>query len=233
MAAIAVLVFLVVLSAFTIKVGTVALRMTGMNRSTAAFQALSAYTGTGFTTGESEMIVNHPRRRRIVRMLMILGSAGLASTVATLILGFKSVDEWEHAWRRLAILGVALLLLWCLAIGRRVNRFLDRLIANRLGGVEHLGVYELNKLLSLKHGYSVSAIQISEGNAAIGKTLRRLAWGEKGMFVLSIERSHRLIPMPGASITIEANDRLICFGNVAIMQRIALREAAEEQEATT
>ena len=47
--------------------------MTGMDRKRAVFQALSAFSGTGFTTKEAEFVVNHPVRRRVIIWLMILG----------------------------------------------------------------------------------------------------------------------------------------------------------------
>ncbi len=45
--------------------GSIVLEATGMQRTKACFQVLSAITGTGFTTSEVESIVNHPKRRRI------------------------------------------------------------------------------------------------------------------------------------------------------------------------
>jgi len=49
----------------TFWLGSTALGATGMQRIKARFQALSSITGTGFTTRESESIVNHPKRRQI------------------------------------------------------------------------------------------------------------------------------------------------------------------------
>ena len=46
------------------------------------FQARSASTSVGFTTTESEVVVAHPTRRRIIMALMLLGSVGLATSVA-------------------------------------------------------------------------------------------------------------------------------------------------------
>ena len=51
-----VLVIVIFLSALIIKVGAISLRMTGLDRETVAFQALSAFTGTGFTTSESDLL---------------------------------------------------------------------------------------------------------------------------------------------------------------------------------
>ena len=47
---------------FAVRVAAVALRLTGLGESTARFQALSAISGVGSTTKESESIVNYPVR---------------------------------------------------------------------------------------------------------------------------------------------------------------------------
>lgn len=62
-----VLILIISLVSFLItRVTTVALTVTGMAKESARFQARSAVSGVGFTTSESEAVVNHPLRRRIV-----------------------------------------------------------------------------------------------------------------------------------------------------------------------
>ena len=78
--------FFIVISFLIVRVGAVALELTGLEKNKALFQALSAFTGTGFTTRESEMIVGHPQRRRVVTILMVLGTAGIVSVIATFVL---------------------------------------------------------------------------------------------------------------------------------------------------
>ena len=74
------LLFVLTLSIVVVRIGAVALRLTGMPEEAARFQARSAFTGAGFTTSESEAIVNHPVRRRIVSTLMVVGSIGCKSS---------------------------------------------------------------------------------------------------------------------------------------------------------
>ncbi|MBX8827949.1 hypothetical protein, partial [Ochrobactrum sp. SFR4] len=54
---------------------------------------MSALSGTGFTTSESELILQTPERRRILVVLMITGSVGLASVVATVVVGAFGIKE--------------------------------------------------------------------------------------------------------------------------------------------
>jgi len=72
----------ILFSFLIVRAASVALMMTGLEKNKARFQALSAFSGTGFTTKESESIVNHPRRRQIIRWLMITGNAGIAMVIA-------------------------------------------------------------------------------------------------------------------------------------------------------
>lgn len=67
------LLIVLTLSILVTRIATVALAHTGLSRESAKFQARSAFTGVGFTTNESEKVVNHPIRRRILLLLMLLG----------------------------------------------------------------------------------------------------------------------------------------------------------------
>jgi Trk-type K+ transport system membrane component len=73
--------FVILLSFLVVRAAAIALMLTGMEEQRAKFQALSAFTGTGFTTREAEIVVNNPARRRIVTWLMILGNAGIITVV--------------------------------------------------------------------------------------------------------------------------------------------------------
>ena len=73
------------LSLVVIRIATVGLTLTGVSKDLAQFQALSAFTGSGFTTKESENIVNHPLRRRIAMHLMLLGHVGIVAVIPFVI----------------------------------------------------------------------------------------------------------------------------------------------------
>ena len=81
-------ILVIAISAFVVKIATIALKMTGMDEKRAHFQALSAFTGTGFTTKDSELVLHSDIRRRIIIFLMILGNAGLITVITTLVVSF-------------------------------------------------------------------------------------------------------------------------------------------------
>ena len=93
------------------RIATVALRITGLSHEVARFQARSALSGVGFTTAESEDIVNHPGRRNIVLMMMGLSGAGVVTTLASLLASFAGASGGQTVVR-LVVLVFGLLALW-------------------------------------------------------------------------------------------------------------------------
>jgi Trk-type K+ transport system membrane component len=91
MFAVTALLLVLAISLLITRVATVILTASGMSRQSARFQARSAFTSAGFTTSESEHVVNHPLRRRVVATLMLLGNAGIVAAASSAILGFRRV----------------------------------------------------------------------------------------------------------------------------------------------
>jgi hypothetical protein len=67
-------------------IGSIALEATGLERSRARFQALSALSGTGFTTSQAEFIVEHPKRRSIVSYLIFIGNTGIIALILLVVI---------------------------------------------------------------------------------------------------------------------------------------------------
>lgn len=53
-------IFAILISFIVVRIGAVAFELTGLEWSIAKFQALSCFTGTGFTTRESELVLMSP-----------------------------------------------------------------------------------------------------------------------------------------------------------------------------
>src|SRR3954470_7120871 len=98
------------ISVIVTRVGATALVLTGLASDAARFQARSAFLGVGFTTTESEAIVNHPVRRRIASGLIVAGNVGIVSAGASLVLSFTRASG-EQAAARAAVLAVGLTVL--------------------------------------------------------------------------------------------------------------------------
>ena len=118
------------LSFLIVRAAAIAFMMTGMDQKRARFQALSAFSGTGFTTKEAELIVNHPRRRQIASWLMILGNAGIVTVIVTATSSLVSSEGYQLPLNIL-ILVVGAFLIYRIVIRTRFWRRWDSFVENR------------------------------------------------------------------------------------------------------
>ncbi len=205
------LVIVILISALIIKVGTIALRMTGISKESARFQSLSAFTGTGFTTSEAESIVNHPRRRKVIKALMILGNIGVVSAVTMLILSFRGEGLFD-ALTKIGIIGLAALAIVFFSVVKGLENVMDGFIEKRLSKMTHFSMGTFSEIMRLASGYGVAELSITADHVLAGKRLLESNLSRSDILVLAVKRGFRLIPTPKADELIEPGDHLVCFG---------------------
>ena len=232
MAALFSLLIAVVLFLLITRVATEALALTGLSRESAKFQARSAFTGAGFTTSESEQVVNHPVRRRIMMWLMFLGNVGVVTVVTSLVLTFASTARADNWLPRLLLLVLGIAVLWFLAINRAFDRFLTRVVRMALRHWTDLDVRDYAHLLHLKGEYRVMELQVEPQDWLADKRLDELSLRDEGVVVLGIQRSDKTyIGAPMGTTTIRPFDLLVLYGRLSILTELDSRraDAAGEQ----
>lgn len=232
MIAIATVLAALLLSLLITRIATIALSVTGMSRESARFQARSAFTGVGFTTSEAEAVVNHPVRRRIVLVLMLLGNAGLVTIVASLLISFSGGEEATEAWKRIALLFAGLFAVFLLATSSAVDKALTKIIMRALGRFTKLDVRDYAALLQLQGGYGVVELQVQEWHWVAGRTLDELSLRQEGIAVLGVQQLDAgFIGVPAASTTISAGDTLVLYGHTSLLAELGERRAGPEGDA--
>lgn len=213
MLAVITLLIIVTVSLLVTRVATIALTLTGMPREQARFQARSALTGTGFTTSAAEPVVNHPVRRRIVMGLMLIGSAGLISAIATVLLSFTGAPSAGEGLRRAGIMLAGLLVLLLVARSPFVDRWLSRIIGRILRRVARLEVRDYASLLHLAGEWMVAEMRIAEGDWVADRTLAEADLPHEGLLVLGIERADgRYVGAPKGTATLHPGDVVVLYG---------------------
>lgn len=220
MVAITALLLVLMLSLLIIRVGTVVLSASGLSRESARFQARSAFTGAGFTTSESEHVVNHPLRRRVVATLMLLGNAGIVATASSAILGFRGGGFSSHGWRLLELVA-GLLALMVIARSVWVDRRLTAAISYLLRRYTHLPTRDHASLLELSGDYAVSELAVTPADWVTGRSLADLALHEEGIVVLALHRAdgHHL-PTPTGRTVIAPGDVLTVYGRKDLLHEL-------------
>lgn len=216
------------LSLLVTRVASVALVHTGLGREASRFQARSAFTGVGFTTEESEKIVGHPVRRKIIGMLMLVGNVGIVTAMSSVLLSFLGMGESRPVWLELGVLLAGVAFLVWLSSSEWVDRYLCRLISSALTRFTSMDTRDFARLLHLREDYGVTELSVSSGDWLAGRMLRDTRLGEEGVLVLGIEcPGGSFIGAPTSDTEIRAEDRLILYGRVPRIRELDERLVGE------
>ena len=204
-------IIIVVVSFFIVRIATVVLKLSGLDEKVARFQAVSAFTGTGFTTKEAEVILEDDVRRKTVIVLMILGKVGIVSMIAGLFLSFGKEDLIADL-RKAAILVGVILVFSKMTTFKGFSRALNKFIEKRVIARGLVRQKTLEELFRLPKGYGIAQLTITKDSQEKGASLAQAGFISKDILVLSIERKNKLISFPHANDVIEEGDKLLCYG---------------------
>lgn len=77
---------------------------------------------------------------------------------------------------------------------------------------------DLRQRLTVSRGYGVTEIHIPDGSDYVGKGISDSGLRDRDLNVLTLYRGTKVIPNPRADRTLEAGDRLLCFGKLESMR---------------
>ena len=203
------------------RIATIALTHTGLSKESAKFQARSAFTGVGFTTTEAEKVINNPARRKIIMLLMLLGNAGIVTSMASLIIGFSGIEDTVNNWIKVLVLVGGIVILWTLANSKWVDRRMARIINKMLKRFSKLNLMDYAGLLQLAGDYAISEIGIDEDHWLANKKLKDTELTKKGIIILAIIRKDgTFLGTPQANTMIYANNKLIVYGQSSTLYKM-------------
>lgn len=207
------------LSFAIVRIAAVAMRLTGLPENVARFQCISALTGTGFSTTESELIVNYPVRRRILVALMIAGNLGLVSIAGPFIVSFVDAERvpGAMAWQAamiVAAIGITVLVM----TNKTLDRAMCALVAMVLRNMTSLGKRSFRRVLQVGKDFSVAEhVYGGEGittlDAVSGLT------GDLTFLAIRGKASLQSAPLRD-NAHISPGDVLICYGSDAAHDRL-------------
>jgi len=221
------LLVVVILASFAvIRLGAVLLELTGMQWEQAKFQALSAFTNSGFTTREAEDVVKHPVRRRIVSYLIVIGNAGIVTTIGA----FAGSMMGGNYTRTLANVGLVfagiVFLMWIArrgGIGTRARMRLETWLAAHYD----FQAPTAEEMLRLGEGYGLTRITVPKDSPAVGKLLKELDLKDRMVQVLAIERGNRFMPIPSGDDHLLAGDKVVVYGIADSIDSVFHPDSAE------
>ncbi|MDA0702914.1 MAG: hypothetical protein O3A96_06710 [Proteobacteria bacterium] len=200
---------------FIVQLGAAALRQTGLPNSVARFQALSAFTGTGFTTSEAESVVNNRSRRHIVSILMIVGNVGIVSILSTVVVSLTHAGRDGSFWDQAGWHLIVLVLIWVLALNPRADRLIYGAVGTLLRRSSHFVERGPEVLAQLPAGLGLYAMTLP--GQATGTVAEH---SPEGVLVLGLRRlDGSYVDRPSGDEPVADSDELIVYGPDRIVTR--------------
>ena len=219
MAYVGILLITIFISFVIVRIGGFALQLTGIEPEIARFQALSAFSGTGFTTREAERVVGHRTRRRIVTILIILGNAGTVTVIATLVASFTQVGGYVWFFIRLAIIIAGIFGLYQLIIrsdvGQRIVDRLQRPFVKRILRASPV----TEEIFHVERDWSISLVAMKGDSKGVGLSVGDIT-ADGDIDILGINRAGAYLVRPLTDDKVAAGDRLLVYATKRAVKRI-------------
>ena len=217
------------LSLLVTRIAAMALMFTGLSHEVARFQARSAFSGVGYTTTESELIMSHPVRRKIIMILMLLGNIGIATVVATVMVSLLSTAGSGNWLRNILLFIGCLSVLWVIAVSHFVERHLNSIIAWGLKKWTRLEVQDYVAILHLQNEFAVWEMKVEPNDWLEGKSLIQAELSREGVLILGIQRKGGVyIGAPQGISKIHEGDVLVLYGPMPRLEDLDRRQAGKK-----
>ncbi|MFJ7824865.1 TrkA C-terminal domain-containing protein [Psychrobacillus sp. NPDC096623] len=192
-----------------IEIITILFTFTGLKKPIARFQVISMLTGTGFTTGESELIIDHPIRRNLGAFLILFG----AFSLAVIISAISSILSDEFFTMKIGYAaGILVLCLFVLKMNKVKNRLSD-LFKRELEknfDLQDLTIKEV--FLTEENDYLVE-IPLHSSSKMIGEELGEKLNSVEDINVLLIKRGEIIIRKKRLNTKLQEGDFILMFGD--------------------
>jgi hypothetical protein len=202
-----------------VRAAAIALMLTGLDKKRAVFQALSAFTGTGFTTREAEKVINHPIRRKIISWLMILGNAGIVSLIISATSSLVTSKGYNLPIN-VFILLLGILLIYKIVTYKGFIIKWESFIENKLAKSSYFEEETVEDLLHLLEGYGLVRVSIKKESPVAGILFSECKLCHEDFVVLGIERGKKWIPVPKPNEKIKEGDKIVIYGDLRSLKGI-------------
>ncbi|MDD5408687.1 MAG: TrkA C-terminal domain-containing protein [Candidatus Omnitrophica bacterium] len=225
--------FVIGVSFITVRIGAIAFQLTGLPWPLATFQALSCFTGTGFTTRESELVTNNPQRRKIASVLIVLGHAGFVTLIATFANSLRTdlvtiykvpfinsiIPGKLVPWINLVIIILGVYAIYRIVINSRLAVKLTDILRAHIIKNEIIKAVSFEELVVATGGYGVSRIEVCKDSPILNKSLREADLPRFNILLLAVERAGEVTPNPPIETKIILGDSLVCFGKLGDIRK--------------
>lgn len=205
-------------------------KITGLDIDKARFQIISILTHTGFTTKESELISQHPLRRRIASMLMVVSYGAQISLISILVTMLR--DSRQSV---VVLLAVVLILVLLIAVALR-NRYMLARFENLLERVIERNMKSgrkfrtVDEVLKLNDDFSVAEVILDDNCSLVGMQLKDTGLKQNFIQVLNIDRGSEIIHFPASDFVFQPADKIVVYGRIDSIKNLMMKRYGRSME---
>jgi hypothetical protein len=220
-------IYLVIIIA-VIEIFVILFRLTGLKMEVSRFQVISLMTGTGFTTGESELILGHPIRRKLATFLILFGAFSFAVIISS-ISQFLSNDL-----RTKEILSGActVIVVLCVLKLASIQEMLSRLFNRKMKQNVELADLPIREVFLQNKEDALLNLHIYKDSDLINHTLNQVIkeHNKLELIVLFIKRGDVKIRKNVYDTSLHEGDQILLFGTKTVIRKIFNRDINKMEE---
>lgn len=201
--------------AIVIEINVLLFTLTGLKKEIARFQVISMFTATGFTTGESELILEHPIRRRLSTFLILFGVFSLAVIISSI----SNILSEEFRSIELGIIILVLITLYLILTIPKLQNFMKKSFENHLEKKYNLADLPLRDVMYFDEEDVVIELPIHKDSSVIGKLLKDVIKQDDDLVVLFIKRGDVTLRRDSYTTEIQEGDMIFLYGHQTSLQK--------------
>lgn len=224
-------ILLIYIMVIFIEISIISLKLTGLPMDKARFQVISLLTSTGFTTKESELITQHPVRRKIAERIMIFKYFGGIVGTATL---FNIYTTWVMKKIEMIDIVIWIVLLTIIFAVIKSNWILSQV--DYFIEIQLTRQSERNKAridsenLWVRNDFGIVDVVLDENSYLVGTRLKDSNLKKSYIQILQIDKGDRHYPFPKPEITFSVGDKLTIYGNLNNIKELIMNSIENEQK---
>lgn len=213
------------------EISIISLKMTGLPLEKARFQVISLFTSTGFTTKESELITQHPIRRKIAERIMIIKYIGGIVGAATLFSAYANALS-----RKVDIIDVFICIIMTTLIltvikNKWILGKIDYFVESQLISQAEKNKRKLNAdSLWVRDDFGIVDVVLTSDNYLVGTRLKDTNLKANLIQILNIDKGDKYYPFPKPDYKLEAGDKLTIYGNLKNIKLLITNELEDTEE---
>lgn len=197
-----------------IEISSSLLQLTGLKSEIARYQAISMLTGTGFTTDESKLIIDHPVRRKISEFLILFGAFSLAVIISSI----SNILSDDFRIPTLAVIGSLLAFLLLILKTPFIKQKLTAKVKREIKGHFSFSELPIQDALYYSESDTVTKLIVPKNFKYKNRPLKEMLRHDEDIHVLLIARGERAIRRNLYETVLQEGDQIILYGDKQVIR---------------